>query len=79
MMNKNIDSVTKYFSVMYIKYSVANLSNDEYFYLENNEYYFCSISIICRAAEIGSALQITHLMYKEIIHENEKRKKVSQL
>ena len=57
---------------------ISNI-HDEIFYVENNEYYFCSISIIYRAAETASVLQITHIMYKEIIYENEKRKTVNQL
>ena len=42
-----IDLVKKNIPVLYIKYNVTNLVTMN-FYPENNEYYFCSISIIRR-------------------------------
>ena len=54
------------------------------FYPENNEYYFCSISIIRLlvdrhlSTDIASIVVI-HFACKEIKYENEKRKKVNQL
>ena len=71
-------SLKEIFCHVYIKYNVTKLVTTN-FYPENNEYFFCSISIIYRASETGSVLRITHLMHEEIKYENEKRKTVNQL
>ena len=46
--DKMLDLVKKNISVMYITNTTLLIDNTVLFYLENNEYYFCSISIIRR-------------------------------